>query len=212
MEIGIIGSGVVGQQLGFGLLKLGHEVKIGTRNPQKLDEWLKTAGKGASVGSFLEAAQFGSVIILATLWEGSADAIGLAGPEHFSGKIVLDVTNPLDFSKGAPPRLDSAPGKSGAERIHEHIPNAKLAKAFNHISAHIMISPAREEGVPDLFVAGDPEAKAFATEIALAWGWNSVIDMGDLSQAYLLEAYAMLWIQYAFNTGTWVHAFKFLRK
>ncbi len=212
MKIGIIGSGAVGQTLAAGLLKLGHSVKIGTRNPDKLADWLKAAGDKASIGSFEESAKFGEAIILATLWGGTKNAVESAGANNFAGKIVLDVTNPLNFSESGAAKLESSQGHSGAELIQTYIPGAKIAKAFNHIGAHIMIKPAFEGGVPDLFLAGDADAKKFTTEIALAWGWNSVIDLGDLSQSYLLEAFAMLWIKYAFNTGTWNHAFKLLLK
>ena len=155
---------------------------------------------------------FGEVIILATSWGGTKSAIDLAGANNFAGKIVLDVTNPLNFSDGGSPKLESSQGHSGAELIQTFIPGAKIAKAFNHIGAPIMIKPGFEEGLPDLFICGDDDAKKFTTDISLAWGWNSVVDMGDLSQSYLLEAYAMLWIKYAFNTGTWHHAFKLLLK
>ncbi len=212
MKIGIIGSGNVGKHLATGFLRLGHSVKIGTRDTAKMAEWLTSAGENASVGSLQEAAQFGEVLVLATSWDGTLNAIALAGSENFTEKIVVDVTNPLDFSQGAPPKLASAPGNSGAEQIQKAIPGAKITKAFNTISAPTMISPAMEGGDPDLFIAGDADAKKFATETAVAFGWKSVIDTGDLSQSYLLEAFAMLWINYAFANNHWSHAFKLMVK
>jgi hypothetical protein len=213
MKIGIIGSGVVGQQLGFGFAKLGHEVKIGTRDESKLSEWKDQAGDKASSGSVKDAAGFGELIVLATKWEGTEAAIKSAGAEKFSGKIVIDVTNPLDLSQGGVPRLDAAEGNSGAEKIQKLIPDAKIVKAFNTISAYIMISPKREEGDPDLFIAGDDdESKKTVTKIAEAFGWKSVIDMGGLSQSFWLETFAMLWIHYGFKFNNWTHAFKLLKK
>ncbi len=213
MKIGVIGSGVVGRQLGIGLSRLGHEVKMGTRNPEKLSDWVKEAGDKSSAGTNDEAAKFGEIIVLATGWEGTENAINLAGKENFHGKIVIDVTNPLDHSKQGPPRLDASPGSSGGEKIQSWLPDSKVVKAFNTINAYIMISPKRKEGDPDLFICGnEKEAKEFVRDIAREWGWKNVIDMGDISEAYWLEAFAMLWIHYGFINNSWNHAFKLLKK
>ena len=213
MKIGIIGSGVVGQQLGLGFLRTGHQVKIGTRDQAKLSNWKKDAGENASTGGVKEAAEFGEIIVLATKWEGTENALSLAGKENFDGKIVIDVTNPLDTSKGGVPRLDASEGNSGAEKIQKMIPGSKIVKAFNTINAFIMVGPAREEGDPDLFIAGDDdEAKKAVTIIAEDFGWKSVIDMGGLKQAYWLETFAMIWIHYGFKFNNWSHAFKLLKK
>ncbi len=213
MKIGIIGSGVVGKQLGIGLCRLGHEVKIGSREPAKLSDWTKQAGKNASAGTNEEAAKFGELIVLATGWAGTENALNLAGRENFKGKIVMDVTNPLAHSKGGPPALDASPGNSGGEKIQSWLPESKVVKAFNIISAYIMIAPPREEGDPDLFICGnDDEAKKKITEFAEQWGWKSIIDMGDISEAYWLEALAMLWIHFGFKNNVWSHAFKLLKK
>lgn len=213
MKIGIIGSGVVGQQLGLGFIRLGHVVKIGTRDKTKLSGWQKEAGEKGTAGNFSEAANFGEIIILATSWRGTENAINLAGKENFSNKILIDVTNPLEFSVGVPPKLKSAPGESGGEKIQKILPDAKVVKAFNTINAYIMCSPKREEGLPDLFIAGnDEDAKKKVGSFAKDWGWNSIIDMGDISKAFLLEAFAQLWIEYGFKYNNWTHAFKLLKK
>ncbi len=213
MKIGIIGSGVVGQQLGLGLSRLGHEVKIGTRDPSKLKDWLNQAGKKATAGSNEDAAKFGEMIVLATNWTGIENAIMLSGKENFIGKIVLDVTNPLDFSRGTPPRLDSSPDNSGGEKVQRWLPDSKVVKAFNIINAYIMVGPKREEGDPDLFICGnDQTAKNQVEDFAGKWGWKSIIDLGNISEAYWLEALAMVWIHYGFKTNTWTHAFKLLKK
>ena len=99
MKIGVLGSGDVGQSLANGFLKLGHEVRIGTRDKEKLKDWLNKAGKGASIENFLETAAFGDIIIIATKWAGTENAIKMAGKNNFSGKIVIDVTNPLKIEK-----------------------------------------------------------------------------------------------------------------
>ncbi len=213
MKIGIIGSGVVGQQLGLGLSRLEHKVMIGTRDVSKLNDWLKEAGENASAGSNIEAAKFGELIVIATGWEGTENAINLSGKENFAGKIVIDVTNPLKHSKGGPPHLDASPGNSGGEKIQNWLPDSKVVKAFNIINAHIMISPERDDGEPDLFICGnEEEPKHKVRDIAQKLGWKSIIDMGDISEAYWLEALAMLWIHYGFKNGIWSHAFKLLKK
>lgn len=211
--IGILGSGVVGQQLGLGFIKLGYEVMIGTRSSEKLNEWSKEAGDNASVGTFEEAAKFGDIIVLATLWAGTKNAIDLAGVDNFAEKVVIDVTNPLDFSNGFPPKLDASEGNSGSEKIQSWLPKAKVVKAFNTVSAYIMVNPVREEGKPDLFIAGEePDAKKFVEETAKAWGWDHVHDLGDLSRAYWLETLAMVWIHFGGKHNHWTHAFKLLLK
>ena len=213
MRVGILGSGNVGQQLGKGFLRTGHVVKLGTRESSKLNEWLSGAGGNASVGSFEETAEFGEIIVLATSWTGTENVIRLSGKDNLKGKIVIDVTNPLDFSNGAPPKFAVTAGSSASETIQRWLPDSRIVKAFNTISAFIMINPKLEDGNPDLVIAGnDVEAKSVVTGIAKSFGWQSVIDIGDLSQAYLLEAFAMLWITYGFKYNHWTHAFKLLKK
>lgn len=213
MKVGILGSGMVAQQLGNGFLRIGDEVKLGTRDSSKLNDWLKQAGGTASVGSFEDAAKFGEMIVLATFWAGTENVLTLAGKNNFKGKIVIDVTNPLDFSKGTPPRFDAGVGNSGGERVQRWLPDSKVVKAFNIVNAYIMISPKRDEGMPDLFIAGnDDKAKASVSSLAKKFGWESVHDIGDISNAFLLEAFAQLWIAYGFKNNSWGHAFKLLKK
>ncbi len=210
--IGILGSGGVGTTLGLGFLKQGHKVVIGTRDPAKLAEWKAKAGANATVGSFADAAKC-DVIVLATLWTGTKSAIDLAGPANFKGKVVIDVTNPLDFSKGAPPRLAATPENSGGSQVQAWLPDARVVKAFNHISANIMVNARLEDGTADLFIAGnDADAKSLVSRFAQAWGWGSVNDMGNIDMSYWLETFAMLWIHFGFKNNHWTHAFKLLRK
>ena len=213
MKIGIIGSGVVGQQLGLGFARAGNEVKIGTRDRSKLSEWEKNAGEKASVGSNEEAAKFGEIVILATAWSGTENAISISGKENFSGKILIDVTNPLDFSGGMPPNIAVPFNDSGAQHVQKWLPDAKVVKAFNIINAHTMINPRFEEGTPDLFIAGnDKKAKEEVSSLAKRLGWESIIDLGDLSEAIWLETLTMLWVHYGVKFNSWTHAFKLLKK
>ena len=132
---------------------------------------------------------------------------------HIKNKIIIDVTNPLDFSQGVPPKFAVTHNNSAGEIIQKWLPDSKVVKAFNTISAYIMINPKLEEGNPDLVIAGNDEAaKETVSEIAKAFGWQNVIDLGDISQSYLLEAFAMMWIIYGFKHNHWTHAFKLLMK
>jgi 8-hydroxy-5-deazaflavin:NADPH oxidoreductase len=213
MKIGILGSGAVGQALGRGFATLGHHVTIGTRRPDddKLRLWVsETAGKGA-VASPAEAARFAELGVLATAWSGTEKAIQLAGPQHFAGKTVIDVTNPLQGAAGGPPTLALGWSDSAGERVQHWLPAARVVKAFNIVGNAHMFRPQFPGGPPDMFIAGnDAAAKRQVSEILEGFGWG-VIDIGGIEGARYLEPLAMLWITYGFRTKTWDHAFKLLR-
>jgi len=226
MKIGILGTGIVGRTLASKFASEGNDVMIGTRsvndtmakvkpdgmgNPP-FKEWQKQNQK-VKLGTFTDAVKFGELILLATFGDVTKNAIELAGKENFKSKVVVDTTNPLDFSKGVPPRFSVTLDNSLGEQIQNYIPDAKVVKAFNSIGAHIMPNPKREEGDPDFFLAGNDEAaKKQISEIVTKWGWKSVTDLGDISQAFWLEALAMIWINYGFKYNSWSQAFKLLKK
>jgi predicted dinucleotide-binding enzyme len=213
MKIGVLGTGDVGRVLGAGFATLGHEVKIGSRNPQKPEvrEWLKKVGAKASAGTFADAAAFGDIAILAIAWTGTENAIRLAGPEHFAGKAVIDVTNPLDFSTGAP-RLAVGYTDSAGESVQRWLPQSKVVKAFNHVGNAHMVNPKFPDGPPTMLICGnDAGAKKMVTGLLEAFQWT-VVDIGGIEGSRLLEPLALLWITYGFRTNTWSHAFKLLRK
>lgn len=217
MNIGILGSGDVGRRLGDGLIALKHKVKIGTREPGKRDlqQWINNHGQEkAAVGTFAEAASFGDdLIFLATLWDGAPNAIKTANVKNFTGKIVIDVTNPLDFSKGMPPKLVVGHTDSAGEIVQRLLPESKIVKALNTVGNIQMINPDFQGGPPTMFVCGnDKDAKkTVADSILTPFGWET-IDIGGIEGSRLLEPLAMLWIIYYFKTNTGNHAFKLLRK
>lgn len=221
MKIGILGSGDVGRKLGDGLIEIGHEVKIGTRDPNKeqIVQWLRNHGNGekqkASVGSFTEAASFEDMVIIATQWDGTINAIKMAdsATKNFAGKIVIDVTNPLDFSKGMPPKLAVGHTDSAGETVQRLLPDAKVIKTFNIVGNPHMVHPDFPCGPPTMFICGnDEEAKKMIMDSILTpFGWET-IDIGGIEGARLLEPLAMLWITYYFRTNNGNHAFKLLRK
>ncbi len=212
-RIGILGTGDVGRALATGFVGVGHEVKIGSRDPKgaKVKELLGKVGRGASAGTFAEAAAFGEVVVLATLWSGTEAAIRLAAPGNFKGKVVIDATNPLTFAENAPPALALGHTDSGGEQVQRWLPGAKVVKAFNSVGNAHMFKPQFAGGPPDMFIAGaDDGAKKVVTEILTSFGW-STIDAGGIEGARLLEPLCLLWVGYGMRTGTWNHAFKLLR-
>lgn len=215
MKIGILGTGDVGQALGKGLADLGHEVKMGSRSleNEKLKAWLdKTKDKKTSGGTFEDAAAFGEVLVLATQWSGTDNAVRLAKEKNFSKKVVIDATNPLVFVGSEPPRLALGHHDSGGEQVQRWLPDAYVVKAFNSVGNAHMVNPAFPDGTPDMFICGNNEdAKKTVAEICTALGWPT-IDLGGIENAKYLESLAMIWILYYFKTDTWNHAFKLLRK
>jgi len=216
MKIGIIGSGDVGRKLGDGFIELGYKVRIGSRDPNqsKITEWIDKHGKeNASSGTFADTATFGEIIILATLWTGTPEAIQLADPKNLAYKIVIDVTNPLDFSKGMPPTLAVGHTDSAGETIQRMLPDSKVVKSFNIVGNPHMIHPEFPGGKPTMFICGnDEDAKKIVTnDILSKFGWET-IDIGYIEGSRLLEPMALLWILHYFRTGSGDHAFKLLHK
>jgi predicted dinucleotide-binding enzyme len=214
MNAGILGTGDVGKVLGRGLVQLGYDVMMGSRDPQsdKVKEWVRNTGPRASGGSFAETAAFGDILFLATLWTGTENAIGLAGVKNFTGKVVVDATNPLDFSSGFPPKLALGHTDSGGEQVQRWLPDARVVKAFNMVGNAHMVNPQLPGGPPDMFICGnDDAAKKTVTGILTAFGWPT-IDFGRIEGSRLLEPLCLLWVLYGARTNSWNHAFKLLRK
>jgi predicted dinucleotide-binding enzyme len=214
MRIGVLGTGDVGRSLANGLLKLGNEVKMGSREAgnTKAAAWVSEAGARASAGTFAEAAEFGELVVLATLWNGTENALRLAGAKTLAGKVLIDATNPLSFRAGAPPSLALGTTDSGGEQVQRWAPEARVVKAFNIVGYAHMVNPKFPGGPPDMFICGNNgAAKNAVTEILKAFGWNT-IDIGGIEGARLLEPMCVLWVLYGVRTNTWNHAFKLLRQ
>ncbi|MGH7699157.1 MAG: NADPH-dependent F420 reductase [Gemmatimonadales bacterium] len=214
MKVGILGSGVVGQALGVGFAREGHDVKLGTRKPDdpKVVAWAQRAGARASAGTFADAARVAELAVLATRWDGTENAIKLADPKQLTGKIVIDVTNPLRFGEAGPPGLALGFNDSGGERVQAWLPGAKVVKAFNTVNAAYMHQPALPGGPPDMFICGnDAGAKRAVSDICRTFGWQ-VTDIGAIDGARLLEPLAVLYVRVAILTGSWDLAWKLLRK
>lgn len=214
MRIGILGTGDVGRALGIGFAKKGHEVRMGSRdagNP-KLAEFVKQAGPKASGGTFAEAAAFGEVVVLATLWSGTESALKLAGAKNLAGKVVMDATNPLVIAPNAPPALERGWNDSAGEQVQRWLPDAKVVKAYNIVGNAHMVDPQFPGGPPDMFICGnDAGAKATVTKICAGFGWPTV-DIGGIEGSRVLEPLCILWVLYGLKTGSWNHAYKMLHR
>ncbi len=207
MKIGVLGTGMVGNALATKFAALGHETKMGARDAknEKASAWAKSAGAKASHGTFADAAAFGEIVFNCTSGAGSLDALEAAGAGNLSGKVLVDVANPLDFSRGMPPSLFTGPNDSLGERIQKAFPQACVVKALNTVNASVMVDPKRVHGASDLFVCGnDAGAKSEVTRILKEWlGWPVVVDLGDITAARGTEAYLLLWLRLwgAFQTA-----------
>jgi 8-hydroxy-5-deazaflavin:NADPH oxidoreductase len=206
MRIGVLGTGIVGSTIASKLVALGHEVKMGSRTAtnEKAAAWAKGAGAGASHGTFADAAASGEIVWNCTNGKASLDALGAAGAANLRGKVLVDVSNALDFSKGMPPTLFVSNDDSLAERIQRAFPEAKVVKTFNTMNCQLMVDPTRLRQEHDVFLSGnDPEAKAQVGRILREWiGWKNVIDLGDLSTARGTEAWLLLWVRLYGALGT----------
>lgn len=214
MKIGVLGTGDVGQALGRAFLALGHEVMLGARSAtnEKAVAWAKEGGPSASAGTFADAAAFGEIVVLATLGMANESALQAAGPDRLAGKIVIDTTNPLDFSGGMPPKLGVSGDDSGGERVQKQLPGSHVVKAFNIVGNALMFRPELPGGPPDMFIAGnDDAAKLKVTAILKEFGWGAIYDLGGIEASRYLEAMCLVWVLAALRSGTWNHAFKLLR-
>jgi predicted dinucleotide-binding enzyme len=209
-NIGIIGSGTAGRILGAAFAERGHRVCLGTRDPAKLASWAKSVGSRAHVGSAADAARFGDVIILSVLGTAMQSVIETAGADAFGDKIVVDASDPLDFS-GDRPALFVGCTDSLGERVQRLLPRARVVKALQQVLAEVMVNPALTGGEPDMFIAGnDEKAKAIVGELIRGFGWKRIIDLGDIQNARWLETLSFLWLVYSHRTGKVFHAFKVL--
>ena len=213
MNVGILGTGDVGMSLGKGFIACGHEVMLGSREPEsdKLNAWVAANGTKAKSGALEQTAKFGDVVVLATLWSGTHNALQLAGPDNLKGKVVIDATNPLLFEEGKPPRLALGFDDSAGEQVQRWLPGARVVKCFNIVGHQHMFRPQFECGPPDMFIAGnDGEAKKTVTQILSDFGWPA-IDIGDISGARLLEPMCIMWVYAGRTLENWHIAFKLLR-
>ena len=211
-KIGILGSGVVAQDLTKGFLKHGHEVMIGTRNRSKLEDWKNKEAAGAKLGSFSETAAFAEIVVIAVKGTAVKSALEMAGAENFKDKTIIDAANPI---ADAPPEngvltFFTNMNESLMEQLQNIYPEAHFVKAFNSVGSALMVNPSFESK-PTMFICGNNEgAKKEVTQIIEQFGWETA-DMGGAEAARAIEPLCMLWCIPGFRENSWAHAFKLLK-
>jgi 8-hydroxy-5-deazaflavin:NADPH oxidoreductase len=211
MKIGILGTGVVGQTIAEKLVQLGHNVMIGTRDKQAtlaktgkdnfgrspFSEWHKI-NSNIEFGTYSETASFGEFLVNATNGVGSIDALKMAGENNLANKILLDISNPLDFSKGMPPTLTICNTDSLAEQIQRTFPKTKVVKSLNTLTAMLMTNPGLLPEPTNIFLNGnDANAKEEVKKLLVSFGWKekNIIDMGDITTARGTEQILPIWVR-----------------
>jgi predicted dinucleotide-binding enzyme len=207
MHIGVLGTGIVGRTLAQALVEHGHEVRMGARaaGNEKAVAWAEQGGPLASEGSFADAAGFGELVFNATAGTASLDALEAAGAEQLAGKVLIDVSNPLDTSKGFPPTLSVCNDDSLGESIQRAFPEVRVVKTLNTVTAAVMVAPDLVAGDHTMFLCGDhADAKDQARLLLGEFGWaqGSLLDLGDLTSARGMEMYLALWVRLYGATGT----------
>ena len=206
-RVGVIGSGAVGRALAAGFAARGHEVTIGTREPEENDELQAWAAQhdGVAIGHFAAAAEAGEIIVLATRGVAVGHAIATAGPQHFAGKVVIDATNPLDPSGDRAALAVSGPADSGGETVQRALPEARVVKCFNTVNNTLMVDPGFDPRQAMLIAGNDAAAKATVAEALDDFGWDA-LDVGGIEQSRQLESLCLLWVAVGRATGVWNHA------
>jgi len=218
MKISVFGTCVVGQTIAGKLAEIGHQVMVGTRDVDKtmartepglyglptFSVWQKQY-PGIKPGSYAESAKHGEVVINATSGMGSLDALTLAGISNLNGKILIDISNPLDFSRGMPPVLSVCNTDSLGEQIQRTFPEVKVVKTLNTVTSSLMVNPGQlANGEHHIFLSGnDPSAKSQVAEWLATWfGWKYILDLGDITTARGTEMYLPLWLRLWSELGT----------
>lgn len=215
MNIGILGTGMVGQTLGTKFVSLGHQVKMGSRSAtnEKSAEWVKSNGSKASQGTFADAAAFGELVFNCTSGVVSLQALEQAKSENLKGKILIDCSNPLSFSADGQSSLTVCNTDSLAEQIQRAYPDTKVVKTLNTVNCEVMVKPSIVNGDHDLFISGnDADAKAAVSEILKGWlGWKTIIDLGDIRTARCTEMMLPVWMRMYQLFGSPLFNFKIVK-
>lgn len=228
MNIGIIGTGGVARAIGTKAASLGHSVMLGTRNVDEtrkktqgdamgnppFAEWHRSH-PAIALGTFAEAARFGGLLVNAASGTGSIPALTAAGEANLNGKVLIDISNPLDFSNGFPPSLSIVNTDSLGETIQRTFPGVRVVKTLNTLSNPLMVDPSRVNGGDHtLFVSGnDAAAKAAVVELLVSFGWKAgnIIDLGDITTARGTEQLLPLWVRLFGKFQTPMFQFKIVR-
>ena len=214
MKIGMLGTGMVGEALGTKFVQLGHQVKMGSRtaNNESATKWAAKNGANASTGTFADAAAFGEISFLCLKGEVEMDVVRSVGAGPFGGKIVVDVSNPLDFSRGMPPSLSVCNTNSLGEEVQKALPSAKIIKTLNIVNCDIMVDPGKAGEQPTMLICGnDAAAKTKVTSLLKNLGWSDIIDLGDITKSRGTEMLLPVWLNLMQTLGHPHFGFKVVR-
>lgn len=200
MKIAVFGTGDVGQAIGTKLAALGHDVMLGSRTAtnEKAQAWVAKTGAKASTGTYADAAKFGELVFNCTLGSGTIEALKMAGDGALDGKIVVDLSNPLDFSKGMPPSLFLSNTDSLGEAVQRTFPKARVVKTLNTMWNGLMVNPRMLPDTHVNYVCGnDAQAKAEVKALLKSFGWKDeeLLDLGDITNARGTEAVLPIWLR-----------------
>lgn len=196
MKIGVLGTGMVGVTIATKLVQLGHHVTMGSRtlHNQAAAHWAQLNGINASQGTFADAVLFSELIFLCTKGEVTLEVVRNVGSTAFSDKVVVDVSNPLDFSRGMPPSLLMCNTESLGEHVQKALPYAKVVKTLNIVNCDVMIDPSKG-GHPSMLLCGNRgDAKAAVSALLKDFGWSDIIDLGDIKAARGTEMLLPVWL------------------
>lgn len=203
MHIGVLGTGVVGQTMGAALVAQGHEVMMGARSADNQKALAFRDRTGGRTGTFADAAAFGDIVIHATRGDTAIAVLESAGAANLAGKVLVDVSNPLDFSHGYPPALSVSNTDSLGEIIQRRFPDALVVKTLNTVTASVMVEPSLVPGPHTVFVSGnDRGAKGRVMDLLRRFGWQSILDLGDITTARGTEQMLPLWVRLYAVLGT----------
>jgi len=209
MNITIIGNGNMAKGIGTRLVSVGHKVTIHAKDMTKGKELvaqLKNGHGSAEVSAALTGSETDELVILAVPYASVADVV--KEYDGFDGKIVVDITNPVDFATF---QLIPAPGQSAAQEIATLLPNATVLKAFNTTLAGPLAAGTIEGKELDVFIAGDDQdAKKKLSDVINSSDMRA-IDVGPLANARHLEGFGLIQMAIQDQIGTnWMSALKFL--
>ena len=209
MNIAILGTGAVGRALAAGLAGAGHQVQVGTRDPEvtvartepdrfgqpPLRDWLEVH-PGVQLVTFAQAAAAAEMVFNATSGDVSQEVLRAAGADNLAGKVLVDVSNPLDFSAGFPPSLFVKDTDSLGEQIQRAFPGARVVKSLNTMTAGLMLNPGRLSAPTAVFLSGDDAAaKQQVHDLLAGFGWEQIVDLGGIQTARGVEMLLPMWLQ-----------------
>jgi len=214
MNYAVLGTGMVGQTLAEKLVDLRHDVMMGSRTAdnKNAQTWLERVGRHGKIGTFGDAASYGEVLLNCTSGTASLDALRSVDRSDLAGKVLIDVANPLDFSHGMSPTLAICNTDSLGESIQREFPDARVVKALNTCNCRVMVDPSRVKGDHDVFVCGnDDAAKEQVKSLLSDFGWRSIIDLGDITNARATEQLLPIWLSLSRVYGTYDFNFRIAR-